>query len=51
MNPLLLDKLNTHPELLSDEASQQYTITDVSWETLDDCLGFILKKLAPVFIV
>jgi len=33
MNPLLLDKLNTHPELLSDEASQQYTITDVSWET------------------
>jgi len=38
MNPLLLDKLNTHPELLSDEASQQYTITDVSWETYEALL-------------
>jgi len=38
MNPLLIDKLNTHPELLSDEASQQYTITDVSWETYEALL-------------
>ncbi|NBD14909.1 MAG: Uma2 family endonuclease [Cyanobacteria bacterium] len=38
MNPLLLDKLKTHPELLSDEASQQYTITDVSWETYEALL-------------
>lgn len=38
MNPLLLDKLNTHPELVSDEASQQYTITDVSWETYESLL-------------
>ncbi|NBD31768.1 MAG: Uma2 family endonuclease [Cyanobacteria bacterium] len=38
MNPLLIDKLNKHPELLSDEASQQYTITDVSWETYEALL-------------
>ncbi|NEO28847.1 MAG: Uma2 family endonuclease, partial [Kamptonema sp. SIO4C4] len=31
MNPLLLDKLNTHPELHSKQTHQQYTITDVSW--------------------
>jgi len=38
MNSLLLDKLNTHPELLSEEASQQYSITDVSWETYEALL-------------
>lgn len=38
MNPLLLDKLNTHPELLSDEASQQYTVTDISWDTYEALL-------------
>ena len=38
MNPMLIDKLNTHPELLSDEASQQYRITDVSWQTYETLL-------------
>lgn len=38
MNPLLLEKLNTHPELLSNQTSQQYTITDVSWQTYEALL-------------
>lgn len=39
MNPLLLEKLNSHPELLSDQTSQQYTITGVSWQAYEALLS------------
>jgi Uma2 family endonuclease len=39
MNPLLLEKLNAHPELLSDQADQQYTITGVSWQAYEALLS------------
>jgi len=31
MNPDLLDKLHHHPDLLSAETEQCYTVTGVSW--------------------
>ena len=39
MNPLLLEKLNSHPELLSDQADQQYTIAGVSWQAYEALLS------------
>ena len=39
MNPLLLEKLNAHPELLSDQADQQYTMTGVSWQAYEALLS------------
>ncbi len=39
MNPLLVEKLNALPELLSDQADQQYTITDVSWQAYEALLS------------
>jgi hypothetical protein len=39
MNPLLLEKLNAHPELLPDQADQQYTITGVSWQAYEALLS------------
>jgi Uma2 family endonuclease len=39
MNPLLLEKLNAHPELLSDQADQHYTITGVSWQAYEALLS------------
>ncbi len=39
MNPLLLEKLNAHPELLSDQADQQYTITGVGWQAYEALLS------------
>jgi Uma2 family endonuclease len=39
MNPLLLEKLNAHLELLSDQADQQYTITGVSWQAYEALLS------------
>jgi Uma2 family endonuclease len=39
MNPLLLEKLNAHPELRSDQTDQQYTITWVSWPTYEALLS------------
>lgn len=39
MNPLLLEKLNSHPELLSDQADQQYTITGGSWQAYEALLS------------
>ena len=35
MNPLLLEKISTHPEFYSDQTHEQYTITDVSWSLYD----------------
>ncbi|NEQ44950.1 MAG: Uma2 family endonuclease [Leptolyngbya sp. SIOISBB] len=53
MNPRLLEKLNAHPELLSDPADQQYPVTGMSWpadEALladlgDDCPGLRVHYL------
>jgi hypothetical protein len=52
MNPLLLEKLNAHPELLPDQADQQYTITgsagrltkhcSLTWETISPDCGFTI---------
>ncbi|MEM9815972.1 MAG: Uma2 family endonuclease [Cyanobacteria bacterium P01_D01_bin.6] len=39
MNPLLLEKLNAHPELLSDQADQQYTMTGVSRQAYEALLS------------
>ncbi|ASC72509.1 hypothetical protein XM38_034670 [Halomicronema hongdechloris C2206] len=39
MNPLLIEKLNAHPELLSDQTDQQYTITGVSWQAYEALLS------------
>ncbi len=48
MNPLLLEKLNTHPELLSNQASQQHTITDISWETYEGILADLADDFPSV---
>ncbi|MEO1095576.1 MAG: Uma2 family endonuclease [Cyanobacteria bacterium J06638_28] len=39
MNPLLVEKLNAHPELLSDQTDQQYTLMDVSWSAYEALLA------------
>ncbi|MEO1147010.1 MAG: Uma2 family endonuclease [Cyanobacteria bacterium J06638_22] len=39
MHPLLLEKLNSHPERLSDQADQQYTVTEVSWQAYEALLS------------
>ncbi|MDX2211932.1 MAG: Uma2 family endonuclease [Oculatellaceae cyanobacterium bins.114] len=39
MNPDLLDRLKDHPDLLSDETDQQYTITNVSWQAYEALLA------------
>jgi Uma2 family endonuclease len=38
MNPLLLDKINTHPEFHSDQTHQQYTLANVSWSLYEGLL-------------
>ncbi|NEP14028.1 MAG: Uma2 family endonuclease [Symploca sp. SIO2C1] len=53
MNPLLMEKLNAHPELVSEQTDQQYTITSVSWRAYeallsdlgDDALGLRVHYL------
>lgn len=39
MNPLLIEKINAHSELQSDQSDQQYTITGVSWHTYEALLS------------
>jgi Uma2 family endonuclease len=39
MNLDLLDKLNDHPDLISQDTDQQYTITDVSWQSYEALLS------------
>lgn len=39
MNPDLLDKLAHHPELISQDVDQHYTITNVSWQTYEALLA------------
>lgn len=39
MNPLLIEKLNAHPELMSEQTFQQYTITGVSWHAYETLLS------------
>lgn len=39
MHPLLLEKLNAHPELFSDQADQQYTIMGGSWQAYEALLS------------
>jgi Uma2 family endonuclease len=33
MNSLLLEKIQAHPDLVSTDADQQYTVTGVSWQS------------------
>ncbi|WNZ22581.1 Uma2 family endonuclease [Leptolyngbya sp. NK1-12] len=39
MNSLLIEKLIRHPELISDDAEQQYIISGVSWQTYEALLS------------
>jgi len=39
MNSLLIEKLNDHPELVSEQTDQHYTITSVSWRAYEALLS------------
>jgi Uma2 family endonuclease len=38
MNPLLIEKIKDHPDLISLDTEQQYTLTGVSWQTYEALL-------------
>lgn len=39
MNPRLLDTIKDHPDLISEDTEQQYTVTDVSWQGYEALLA------------
>lgn len=39
MNPRLFDTIKDHPNLISEDTEQQYTVTDVSWQGYEALLA------------